>query len=65
MEAICSSDTSVGIQRTTRRYIPEDGTLHNHYRENLKSYTAATLPNFVVDENAFKSSLILFMGRGR
>jgi hypothetical protein len=28
MEAICSSETSVGTQRTTWRYIPEDGTLH-------------------------------------
>jgi hypothetical protein len=27
MEAICSSETSVGIQRTTRRYIPEDDIL--------------------------------------
>jgi hypothetical protein len=27
MEAICSSETSVDIQRTTRRYIPEDDTL--------------------------------------
>jgi hypothetical protein len=27
MEAICSSETSVDTQRTTRRYIPEDGTL--------------------------------------
>jgi hypothetical protein len=24
MEAICSSETSVEFQRTTRRYIPED-----------------------------------------
>jgi hypothetical protein len=31
--AICSSETSVGFQRTTRRYIAEDTTLHN-----LKSY---------------------------
>jgi hypothetical protein len=38
MNAICSSETSVGTQRTTRRYIPEDGTLHNHRCENLKSY---------------------------
>jgi hypothetical protein len=29
MEAICSSETSVDFQRTTRRYIPEDSTLHN------------------------------------
>jgi hypothetical protein len=38
MEAVCSSKTSVESQRTTRRYIPEDGTLHNHGCENLKSY---------------------------
>jgi hypothetical protein len=29
MEAICSSETSVDTQRTTRRHIPEDDTLHN------------------------------------
>jgi hypothetical protein len=38
MEAICSSETSVDTQRTTRSYIPEDGTLHNNRCENLKSY---------------------------
>jgi hypothetical protein len=27
MEAICSSETSADIQRTTRRYIPQDGIL--------------------------------------
>jgi hypothetical protein len=31
-------ETSVDFQRTTRRYIPEDRTLHNHRCENLKSY---------------------------
>jgi hypothetical protein len=30
--------TSVDTQRTTRRYIPGDGTLHNQHCENLKSY---------------------------
>jgi hypothetical protein len=39
MEAICSSETSVGFQRTARRYIPEDGALHDHRCENLKSNT--------------------------
>jgi hypothetical protein len=39
MEAICSSETLVNTQRTTRHYIPEDCTLHNHRCENLKSYT--------------------------
>jgi hypothetical protein len=38
MGAIWSSETSVDTQRTTRRYIPEDGTLHNHRCENLKSH---------------------------
>jgi hypothetical protein len=38
MEAICSSETSVDFQWTTRRYIPEDRTLHNHRFENLKLY---------------------------
>jgi hypothetical protein len=31
MEALCSSETSVATQRTTRRHIPEDGTLHINY----------------------------------
>jgi hypothetical protein len=35
----CSSETPVETQRTTRRHIPEDYTLHNHPCENLKSYT--------------------------
>jgi hypothetical protein len=39
MEAICSSETSVDTQRATWRYIPEDGALHNHSYENLKSYS--------------------------
>jgi hypothetical protein len=30
--------TSVDFHRTTRRYIPEDRTLHNHRYKNLKSY---------------------------
>jgi hypothetical protein len=38
MEAIYSSEASVDIEQTTRRYIPEDSTLHNHRCENLKPY---------------------------
>jgi hypothetical protein len=38
MEAMCSSETSVETQRTTRRYIPEYSTLHNDRCKNLKSY---------------------------
>jgi hypothetical protein len=33
-------ETSVNFQLTTRRYIPDDGPLHNHRCENLRSYTA-------------------------
>jgi hypothetical protein len=43
MVAICSSETSVDFQRSTRRYIPEDSTLHNHRCENLKSYFISLL----------------------
>jgi hypothetical protein len=43
MEATCSSETSVDFQRTTQCYIPEDRILHNHRRENLKSYKPHTV----------------------
>jgi hypothetical protein len=38
MEAKCSSETSVGFQRTTWNHISEDRNLHNQRCENLKSY---------------------------
>jgi hypothetical protein len=37
MAVIRPSETSV-LTRSTRRHIPDDGILHSHRRENLKSY---------------------------
>jgi hypothetical protein len=38
IEAMCSCETSVETQRTTRRHIPDYDTLHSHRCENFKSY---------------------------
>jgi hypothetical protein len=38
LEVICSSETSVDFQRTTRCCIPEERALHSHRFKNLKSY---------------------------
>jgi hypothetical protein len=39
METKRSSEASADIQWITRRYFPQDITLHNRRRENPKSYT--------------------------
>jgi hypothetical protein len=41
MQTIHSSETSV-LTRVAQSNIPEDGTLHSHCRENLKSYNELT-----------------------
>jgi hypothetical protein len=57
MEAIRSSGTWI-LTRVTQRNIPEDGILHSHRLENLKS-SCEVLNDFLgVDWN--KSSLIIF-----
>jgi hypothetical protein len=54
MKVICSSETSVGFQQTTWRYVPEDSTLHNHRYKNLKSRQEIVL--FVEKYNKFNKS---------
>jgi hypothetical protein len=44
MEALCSYETSVDSERTTRLYIPEERTPHSHRCENLKSYMSLARP---------------------
>jgi hypothetical protein len=42
MGTICSSKTSVGFQRTTRRYVSKDRNPHNHRYQNFISYVVDT-----------------------
>jgi hypothetical protein len=42
------SPLDIGFQRTTRRYIPEDHTLHTHRCENLKSCKHWNVYDFII-----------------
>jgi hypothetical protein len=54
MEALSPSETSVHT-RATRRNISEDGILHSHSRENLKSYMLQGIQNW--NKNCGKNNL--------
>lgn len=49
MEVTSSSKISVDFLWTTKRYIQEDGTLHNRRCEDLKSYRIENFINIVID----------------
>jgi hypothetical protein len=55
MALLRSFETSV-LTRAPRRNIPEDGILHSHRRENLKSYSA-TLCSLCKKSDIFRESL--------
>jgi hypothetical protein len=62
MEAIRSSETSVHT-RSKRRHIQEDGILHNHRCESLKSYETkfVAFSLFVLEFVLFPSLLLVIL----
>jgi hypothetical protein len=57
-EVTFSSETSADFQRTTRRYIPEGRTLHNHRCENLRSYIIKFIPRITHRNNTCERAQI-------
>jgi hypothetical protein len=63
-EATCSYENSVDFQRTTRRYIQEDGTFRNHRCQNLKShYEFYTDTITFAQRSRFKFPLVTILTR--
>jgi hypothetical protein len=53
---------SIECQETTRHYIPEDSTLHNHCCKNLKSYKSWNTPRSFLDSIHFELTYELLVG---
>jgi hypothetical protein len=64
MEAIRSSETSVQSTTSTRPHTPEDGIIHSHRSENLKSYILCFLVSRIQDDgkaqNQFRKELFFW-----
>jgi hypothetical protein len=56
MEAARTSETSVNVYQTTRRYNPEDSHLHTRLRENLKSQATGFFELCFVQKNLINLS---------
>jgi hypothetical protein len=61
MEVIRSSETSVHT-RYTWRHIPEDGILHSHRCENLRSYKNETVSHVLCNCEALSNLLLCHLG---
>jgi hypothetical protein len=55
--AASTSETSANFYHTTRRNIPEDGCLHNHRRDNLKSQCIMLYSTHI---QAYNSYILLY-----
>jgi hypothetical protein len=56
MKATRTSETSADFERTTRRYIPEERTLHDHRSENLMFYETTQVGTATVIEQLMLGS---------
>jgi hypothetical protein len=54
MKVTCSSETTVDFQRTTRLFIPEGRTIHNHRCENLRKYLPVIKQNLEVENSELR-----------
>jgi hypothetical protein len=61
----CSSDTSVDFQRTARRYIPEDRTLHFNVNSNEKRSGSNTKGPFRMQASVVKNVKITAVNERR